>query len=78
MTGMSLTTQQDLFYALPPWTSTTTGTTPGLQQELIPNDEDGYITLVPGEGLCLWQADAGTAADTRKVMINIGWEEYDR
>ncbi|HYS41461.1 MAG TPA: hypothetical protein VEO01_38085 [Pseudonocardiaceae bacterium] len=30
----------------------------------------------PGEGIVCWQPDAGTAADTRKVITNIAWSEY--
>jgi len=38
--------------------------------------EHSMIILVPGEGIVCRQADAGTTADTRKLTLNISWEEY--
>jgi hypothetical protein len=45
------------------------------EQSLI-FSQDGEIILAPGEGIVIRQADAGTASDTRKVLVNITWEEY--
>jgi hypothetical protein len=45
------------------------------QQELI-SSEDGEIILAPGEGIICRQADAGTTSDTRKIILNLTWEEY--
>lgn len=39
-------------------------------------DNDGMVVLTGGEGLILRQPDAGTAADTRRYITNIAWEEY--
>jgi hypothetical protein len=33
------------------------------------------LILVPGEGLVFNQIDASTASDTRKVLIDVVWEE---
>ena len=38
--------------------------------------EEAMIVLVPGEGIVCRQADAGTASDTRKLIINLAWQEY--
>jgi len=79
ITGMTLTSLGDLFYALPPIAVGTAAWAlcPPCQEELIPNDEDGYPVLRPGEGLACWQPDAGTTSDTRKFMVNLSWEECD-
>jgi len=45
------------------------------EQQLILS-EDGEIVFAPGEGVVCRQPDAGTTADTRKVLVNITWEEY--
>lgn len=38
-------------------------------------DEDDYLVLRPGEGIVFRQADAGTASDTRVIVISLSWEE---
>ena len=44
-------------------------------QAFIPNISE-EIVLVPGEGIIVRQADAGTASDTRIVIVDIVWEEF--
>ena len=41
------------------------------------DNEDEWIVLVPGEGIALWQDVAGTTSDTRKLNINLIWDEID-
>ena len=41
------------------------------------DNEDEWIVLVPGEGIVLWQDVAGTTSDTRKLNINLIWDEID-
>jgi len=38
-------------------------------------DDDGMILLGQNEGIVVRQADAGTTADSRKVVMTIAWEE---
>lgn len=39
--------------------------------------EDQWPVLLPGEGLVLWQPDAGTASDARRFIYDIKWDEID-
>jgi hypothetical protein len=40
--------------------------------------EDHALELEPGEGVVLYQADAGTATDPRRFVVNITAEELER
>ena len=40
-----------------------------------PKDDDGLIVLRQNEGVVIRQPDAGTAADTRKIVMTLSWEE---
>lgn len=40
-------------------------------------DEDEWMYLVPGEGLVIYQDTAGTSSDTRKLNIQLLWDEID-
>jgi hypothetical protein len=40
-------------------------------------DEDEWPTVAPGQALVLYQADAGTAADTRRFTFDVIWDEID-
>lgn len=48
-----------------------------VDQNFIPNISEEII-LIPGEGIVVRQADAGTTSDTRIAVIDIVWEEYVR
>jgi len=39
--------------------------------------EDGFWTVAPGEGLVLWQPDAGTTSDIRRFTFEFTWDEID-
>jgi hypothetical protein len=54
---------------------TAVGTTQPSEQILDTKDDDGLLVLAPGEGLVWRQADAGTTSDTRKINIDLKWEE---
>lgn len=41
------------------------------------SEEDDWIVLAPGEGLAFWQDVAGSTSDTRKININLVWDEID-
>lgn len=42
-----------------------------------PSNEDEFIDLAAGEGVLLYQPDAGTASDTRRMSCTLVWDEYD-
>jgi hypothetical protein len=49
-------------------------------QQLIQQGQDNEDLLprvVPGEGLVLWQADAGTASEIRKFTVDLIWDVID-
>lgn len=82
-TGMTITLGAIIHSAVPP---TVANTSPGAQtataQELLvggdpTTDEGGGIVLAPGEGMVLYQPDAGTASDTRKFDSDLTWLEAD-
>lgn len=54
---------------------TAVGTTQPSEQILDTKDDDGLLVLAPGEGLVWRQPDAGTTSDTRKINVDIKWEE---
>lgn len=78
-TGMTVTLGAAMWASFPFVVAGTAGLIFGnaAQAEMIPQDEDGYTVLRTGEGVVCWQADAGTTADTRKWIVNGGWEEYE-
>jgi hypothetical protein len=45
--------------------------------ETVLDIEEQQIILRAGEGICFWQADAGTAADTRRATTFVVWEEFN-
>jgi hypothetical protein len=47
------------------------------RQVLDPNDEDEFLDFGPGEGLVIWQPDAGTASDGRRFVVTGRFDEYD-
>jgi hypothetical protein len=40
-------------------------------------EEDEYLVLSPGEGVVLYQLDAGTASDSRRFAYSLVWDEID-
>lgn len=52
---------------------------PSIQQWLMGGDaeEDEYLYALPGEGLVLYQLDAGTASDSRRFIFSVAWDEID-
>lgn len=47
------------------------------RQSLEPNDEEEFFDIGAGEGIVLWQLDAGTASDGRRFLSWGRWDEYD-
>lgn len=77
LTGMTLTKVADLLCSLPTASATAVGYAPPQIDEFAPAQESDQIILRPGEGICLWQADAGTTSDTRRVAVTLKWEEFN-
>jgi hypothetical protein len=48
-----------------------------LYQAWQPLGEEEFFDLAPGEGMVAYQADAGTASDQRRLIVNVCWDEYD-
>jgi hypothetical protein len=42
----------------------------------VPSDESGEVILNQNQGIVCYQADAGTASDTRRFTTNIAWNEF--
>lgn len=40
-------------------------------------DEDGWPVIAAGQGLVIYQDIAGTTSDTRKINLNVVWDECD-
>ena len=81
VTGMTVTVGAVAFVGFPPGIDFATA----VGQNTIPKDvcwfnpihEDEYIDFGPGQGLLLYQPDAGTTADVRRFFVNGAWDEYD-
>jgi hypothetical protein len=77
VTGMTTTKVADTICTLPTASATAVGYAPATIDESVFNNEEQQIILRAGEGICLWQADAGTAADTRRTVTTVVWEEFN-
>lgn len=85
VTGMtvSLTANTVLAASLPPQgqvsgTAAVFETTATYNFEMLDAEsvEDQWITIPPGQGIVMWQADAGGATtDTRRFVYNLVWDE---
>lgn len=73
--GITPSAAVPLFAFLPVASATAVGYNPPGASDWNP-DEDGQPVLAPQEGLIFRQPDAGTAADTRRYVTNIAWEEF--
>lgn len=76
-TGLTITKVADTLASLPIAAATAVGVAPAMMDEWLPDSENGQIILRPGEGIALWQADAGTTSDTRRVVVTIKWQEFN-
>ena len=64
-----------LYTSWAPVVITAVGVLVPVEDEWIPRDEDGYLRLLPGEGVVARQIDGGIASDPRKAAIMMEWEE---
>jgi hypothetical protein len=80
ITGMTCTYETGYFWSamVPSFGLTTSGIFfADSRQILDPNDEEEFLDFGPGEGLVIWQPDAGTATDGRRFVITGRFDEYD-
>jgi hypothetical protein len=77
ITGMTLTKVADLICTFPVASATAVAYCPPSLDETVFPEEEQQIILRAGEGICLYQADAGTAADTRRIHTFLTWEEFN-
>jgi len=78
MTGMTIVLGGQIDSHLPPVAVGTAGwaiVTPH-SEDNVANSELSDIQLAAGEGIVMYQADAGTTSDTRKLVIDIAWSEF--
>lgn len=79
MTGMTITLGGIIDATFPIVTAGTAGwtfVTPGIDDN-VSNSELSDPTLAAGEGAVCYQADAGTTADTRKLVADLVTTEYN-
>jgi hypothetical protein len=84
VTGLTVTLGATLCHTVPP-AFILAGTAATVQQASITidpmisigSDEDEWPVLLPGEGLVIYQPDAGTTADTRRFTLDLVWDEID-
>lgn len=80
MTGMVITLDALLWAALvPTFGITTSGAAfaASAESRFDPTDEEDFFDIGAGEGLALYQPDAGTASDTRRFLASLAFDEYD-
>ena len=75
-TGLTITKVADLLCALPIASATAVGYSPPQMDEWFEDVEQNQIILRAGEGVAFYQPDAGTTADTRRVITTVKWDEF--
>jgi hypothetical protein len=76
-TGLTITKVADLICALPIASATAVGYTAPMMDEWFEDEEKNQIILRAGEGVALYQPDAGTASDTRRIVTTLKWDEFN-
>lgn len=77
ITGMTLTNLGDVWCTLPTASATAVGYAPPHIDDWNREDEDGQLILRASEGICFYQPDAGTTSDTRRIIAEIYWHEFN-
>ncbi len=77
MTGLTIALGQIAFAMLPPVVMTAVGYAEPFESTWAPFNEEDWIVLRPGEGVVCYQPEAGTSLDTRKLLIDLVWEEFE-
>jgi len=77
--GLTCTYGQVLWAALPVTSLGSAGLATATPSEAfwIPREDNYEVVIHEGEGVVFWQPDAGSNSDTRKVVSEIMWEEYN-
>jgi hypothetical protein len=78
-TTVTLNATQLVWASLVPGADITTSGVLNIQfgEDWRPILEDEYVELAPGEGLAIYQIDAGTTSDQRKTLVKGCWDEVD-
>jgi hypothetical protein len=77
ITGLTLSAEKPWISALPVASATAVAYNPPSVLLWVADDDEDMIVLSPGECLNLYQADGGTASDTRRAVVTIEWKEYE-
>jgi hypothetical protein len=75
-TGLTLAAGESVRAFLPAAAATGVGAVAASEDDWEAEFEDEEVVLAAGEGVVFRQADAGTTADTRRVITNVTWEEF--
>lgn len=75
-TGLTITKVADSICSLPIASATAVGYSPPQMDEWFEDQERNQIVLRAGEGIAMYQPDAGTASDTRRIITTIKWDEF--
>lgn len=76
-TGLSITGGADVICSLPIASATAVGYSPPQMDEWFEDVEKNQIILRAGEGIAFYQPDAGTTADTRRIIVTMKWDEFN-
>lgn len=76
-TGLTLTNGADMIASLPTASATAVGYAPPQMDEWFEDVEQNQIILRAGEGILLYQPDAGTTSDTRRLIVTVKWDEFN-
>lgn len=76
-TGLTITAVADVICSLPIASATAVGYSPPQMDEWFEDVEQSQIILRAGEGIALYQPDAGTTADTRRLITTLKWDEFN-
>lgn len=76
-TGLTITGGADMICSLPIASATAVGYSPPQMDEWFEDTESNQIILRAGEGIAMYQPDAGTTADTRRITTTLKWDEFN-
>lgn len=76
-TGLTITAGADMICSLPMASATAVGYAPPQMDEWFEDIESNQIILRAGEGIAMFQPDAGTASDTRRIIVTVKWDEFN-
>lgn len=81
VTGMTVTVGAVAWMSLAPFVDFATAVGINMSarntENYEPLDEEAFLDIAPGEGVLLYQPDAGTASDLRRFGWILRWDEYD-